>query len=303
MRDRSQAQTQRVAEVIAIYLSRHPAAADNEKGITQWWLPEFGLAVTTRQVRSALRLLLQQRVVVRKRLPDGTVIYARPPRAAVATRATGPAWRWPSWRPGDAMANFQAIHSVGNSIVTFLRNTYPAQVNGANTPECEFALLSSGDLAGTIDEGTRITLYLYRVTVNEHTRQQRPGLMPATQQPPLGLDLHFLMTAWAGTPQAEQIPLAWAMRQLYLHPILDASSLSPEAAWAPDEVIQIIPAELPTEEMMRIWDALDPPYRLSVSYIARMVRIDPDALLEAGPVVATRFGFGTAARAGVEGGT
>ena len=61
-----------------------------------------------------------------------------------------------------------------------------------------------------------------------------------------------------------------------MFPILDASSLSPEAGWGANEVIQIIPAELSTEDVMRIWDALDPPYRLSVSYIARLVRLDPD---------------------------
>jgi hypothetical protein len=197
------------------------------------------------------------------------------------------------------MANIQAIHSVGASVATFLRNTYPASVGAQAMPTCEFALLSSGELAGTIDEATRITLYLYRVTVNEHNRQQRPGLMSPQQQAPLGLDLHFLLTAWAGTAQDELLTLAWAMRQLYLHPILDASSLSPEAAWSPEEVIQIIPSELPTEDMMRIWDALAPPYRLSVSYVARLVRIDPDSIVEAGPVVATRFGYGTATPAGV----
>ena len=192
------------------------------------------------------------------------------------------------------MANIHAVHSVGSSIVTYLRNAYAAQPGRAELPGCDFALLSSGELAAPIEDSTRITLYLYRVTVNEYTRQLRPGVLPQSQPPPLGLDLHYLLTAWANTPQAEQLPLAWSMRQLYLHPVLDASSLSPEAAWGPDEVIQMIPAELSNEDMMRIWDALDPPYRLSVSYIARMVRIDPDGIDAAGPVVATRFGFGTA---------
>lgn len=196
------------------------------------------------------------------------------------------------------MANVHAIHSVGASIATFLRNTYPANSGGQAMPACDFALLSSGELAGTLDDATRITLYLYRVTVNEHNRQQRPGLMSPQQQAPLGLDLHFLLSAWAGTAQDELVPFTWALRQLYLHPILDASSLSPEAGWSAEEVIQIIPSELPVEDMMRIWDALAPPYRLSVSYVARLVRIDPDAIVEAGPVVATRFGHGTARRAG-----
>lgn len=197
------------------------------------------------------------------------------------------------------MANIQAIHSVGSSIATYLRNTYPATVGAQAMPDCDFALVSSGELAGTIEETTRITLYLYRVTVNEHSRQQRPDLMSPEQQAPLGLDLHFLLTAWAGNAQDELLPLAWAMRQLYLHPILDASSLSPEAAWNREEVIQIIPSELSTEDMMRIWDALEPPYRLSVSYVARLVRLDPDAIEQAASVVATRFGYGTATPAGV----
>jgi hypothetical protein len=149
-------------------------------------------------------------------------------------------------------------------------------------------------MAGTIDDATRITLYLYSITANEYGRQQRPDKMSVEQQAPLGLDLHYLLTAWAANAQDEQITLAWAMRQLYQYPILDASSLSPEPGWASDEVVRIVPSELPTEEMMRIWDALDPSYRLSVSYVARLVRLDPDTLTSVRPVVATRFGYGTA---------
>lgn len=197
------------------------------------------------------------------------------------------------------MANIQAIHLVGHSIVTYLRNTYPAEVAGQAMPECAFALLSSGELAAPPDDSTRLTLYIYRLTVNEHLRQSRPDRMAPEQQPPLGLDVHLLLTAWAGNPQGELLPLAWAMRQLYQHPILDASALSPEAGWGPDEVIQIIASELSTEDMMRIWDALEPPYRLSVSYIARRVRLDPDRIDDAAPVVATRFTYGTAVPAGM----
>ncbi len=191
------------------------------------------------------------------------------------------------------MANVRAVHSVGQSIVTYLRNTYPNNLGGSPMPACEFALMSSGELADAVEEGTRISLYLYRITVNEHNRQQRPDRMTPEQQAPLGLDLHYLLTAWSATAQEEQITLTWALRQLYLHPILDASALSPEADWGADEVIQVIPSELANEDMMRIWDALEPAYRLSVSYIARLVRIDPDAVTEGRPVVARRLGLGT----------
>ena len=102
------------------------------------------------------------------------------------------------------------------------------------------------------------------------------------------------MTAWAGNALDEQVTLTWAMRQIHEAPVLDASSLSPDGGWARDEVVQIIPAELSTEDLMRIWDALEPPYRLSVSYVARVVRLDADAADDTAfrPVVAQRMVYG-----------
>lgn len=194
------------------------------------------------------------------------------------------------------MANVFAIHSVGNSIATFLRNTYPQQIGGVAMPECQFEQISSGELAGNLaDAPTRITLFLYRVLVNEHSRQLRRAGTTADQRAPLNLDLHYLMTVWAANPLDEQVTLTWAMRQIHEAPVLDASSLSPDGGWARDEVVQIIPAELSTEDLMRIWDALEPPYRLSVSYVARVVRLDADVADDARfrPVVAQRMVYGS----------
>jgi len=195
------------------------------------------------------------------------------------------------------MANVFAIHSVGHSIATYLRNSYPRNLAGLEMPECAFDLVSSGELAGEPGDATRITLYLYRITVNEHSRQVLATSAALARPTGLGLDLHFLMSAWAGNARDEHTMLAWAIRQLHLFPILDASSLSPEAGWGANEVIQVIPAELPTEDVMRIWDALDPAYRLSVSYIARLVRLDPDSQQHTRPAVATRFAYGEEVRA------
>jgi hypothetical protein len=190
------------------------------------------------------------------------------------------------------MANVFAIHSVGNSMVTYLRNSYPQQLGGIDMPACLFELVSCGQLAGAIDEGTRITLLLYRATVNEHARQSRPPHRGGEGPVPLSLDLHYLLTAWGTTPLDEQVTFAWAQRQLHEHPVLDASALSPEAGWGRDEVIQIAPSELSTEDMMRVWDALDPSYRLSSSYLVRLVRLDPDETIESRRVVARQLAFG-----------
>jgi hypothetical protein len=185
------------------------------------------------------------------------------------------------------MANRLAIHSVGASLATRLTNAYPEPLRTDHP--CQFRQVSSSEMAAP--DGALLSLFLYRVTMNEHLRNVgRPG-RPSSGALPLSLDLHYLMSVWAASALAEQTILAWAMHELHRHPVLDASSLSPEAAWAADEVIQLVPAELSNEDVMRIWDALDPAYRLSVSYIARMVRIEDVPLPPGLPVVATRHQY------------
>jgi hypothetical protein len=184
------------------------------------------------------------------------------------------------------MANISAVHSVGLSLASSLRNAYPTALRAQHP--CEIRLISSGELAGEDDPTPALTLFLHRVTVNEHLRNHSRAAHSA-DQPALALDLHYLLTVWANNALAEHTILAWAMRELHLRPVLDATALSPEANWERSDHVQIIPAELSNEDIMRIWDAITPSYRLSVSYIARVVRIDGDTLPEGQPVVAQRF--------------
>lgn len=187
------------------------------------------------------------------------------------------------------VANVFAVHSVCNSLATALANAYPEPLRTDHP--CSFRVLSSGELAGKKEIDNTLGIYLYRVTPNGHLRntERAHDLRAVT---PLALDLHFLLIAWAGGALVEQTIFTWAVRQLYLNPTLTVSSLSPEAGWALDEVIQVLPAELSTEDLMRIWDALDPAYRLSMPFVARIVRIDPDTLPDSLPVVAARFDYG-----------
>lgn len=188
------------------------------------------------------------------------------------------------------MANVLAIHSVGHSLIGYLSRAYPADLRARHS--CDFQLFSSGQIANLSAElDTTLSLYLYRVTVNDQMRNIRRTSDSNSKDVPLSLDLHYLMTVWADNAVAEHNILAWAMRELYMHPTLNASSLSAEAGWNPNDIIQLIPSELSTEDMMRIWDAIEPSYRLSVAYIARVVRIDPDTIPDSLPVVATRFDY------------
>jgi hypothetical protein len=186
------------------------------------------------------------------------------------------------------LANFRAVFDVGNSIAKFLQSRYPAELSG-NFP-CTFRLVSSAEIAS--EEQTAldktVSVFLHRITTNEHWRNVTRLADAPDRQPSLTLDLHYLFTYWGSSAEAEQTILTWTMQQLQSTPILDTSILTAAAQWDASETIQLVSADLSLEDILRIWDALGPKYRLSVSYIARIVRVDR-VVAAAGPVVATRF--------------
>lgn len=186
------------------------------------------------------------------------------------------------------MANHRAIISVGDSLVTYLQNAFPADLQAAFP--CSFQLVSSNEINNSFqDFGTAVTLYLHRVAVDPYLRNSVDNHDPAKPRVPISLDLHYILTIWADTALAEQTILGWVVRELYTHEALSQSDLTPAGGWRSDDVIQVIPGEISNEDMMRIWDALEPPYHLSLSYIARVVRIDPDEVPASLPVVARRL--------------
>ncbi len=197
------------------------------------------------------------------------------------------------------MASLGAVNAVGESIARHLTEAHQLQIEvEAALPEQErvlptatFAQVSSAQLSTNFaPNSNQVTLFLYRIAVDKHLRTagdaRTPGLVETR---PLGLELHYLMTAWAGTPAAEHTLLSWAMRELHIHATFDRSRLHPADTWRPEEIIQLAPTEMSHEDMMRIWDAMAPSYRLSVSYLARVVRVDALPAATTGPIVATRY--------------
>ncbi|WP_134498180.1 DUF4255 domain-containing protein [Microvirga pakistanensis] len=197
------------------------------------------------------------------------------------------------------MAGVGAVHSVGESIVRYLSDAYQLQRQiEAGLPaeqrvlqDCSFTQLSSTELANNFSpDGNQVTLYLYRVGIDKLLRTAADSRTPGiSRSRPLSLELHYLLTAWSRAVATEQTMMTWAMRELHAAPSLDRGRLVHASFWRPDETIQVSPSELSHEDMMRIWDAVTPSYRLSTSYVARVVRIENPVPPTAGPVVAHRF--------------
>ena len=90
---------------------------------------------------------------------------------------------------------------------------------------------------------------------------------------PLGLCLHYMVTAWGGDRDTEQQILGRVMQVLYDDAIIDGPELAGALAGTPTELrVSLSPMQL--EDRARVWWAIGQPYRLSVNYEVRVVDID-----------------------------
>lgn len=198
------------------------------------------------------------------------------------------------------MAGYRAVQDVGASVVKLLKDRL--QLLTAADPflkDLTVRHAGLGDVAKVLDDTTvGLCLLCYRILPSPHQRPQAPAR--GAQRPSrVGLDLHYLLIAAGKDAEQEAAILGWAMLQLHRFPTLDRSILRGSGAgWERDEIVHFAPEPISHEALFRIWDVLQPKYRLSAAYVARVVQIqDQDAALELDPVVESQFGFADQASA------
>ncbi|MEM7154103.1 MAG: DUF4255 domain-containing protein [Myxococcota bacterium] len=181
------------------------------------------------------------------------------------------------------MAAFTAVRAVSDSIVGFLNARHQTEgmpgeegVRFAERYPATIRLVSSGELAD--DNATQsfepaLLLYLYRIGVNEQLRTA--NRLGDQRRGPMHLDLHYMLSVWSSSADTEHTLMTWALRTIQDNPVLDSSFLSPEGMWERHDAIQLTPEELTNEDLLRLWDGLVPSYRMSYTYVARVVTIDP----------------------------
>ena len=120
-----------------------------------------------------------------------------------------------------------------------------------------------------------VTIFLYRVAVEPHTRNAPRRRFPdgKTQRPPLPLELSYLITPWSRDKADEQLIVGEILKTMYDNAELGTSDLVGDT-WAPDDSVQLVLDTLPLEDHYRIWDTTSQPYRLSLTYVARIIRIE-----------------------------
>jgi hypothetical protein len=135
-----------------------------------------------------------------------------------------------------------------------------------------------------------LAIYLHRISVEPigAGRTMPPPRRGLPRQVELPINLHLLLVAVNALSDAEASIMGWAIQQIGTALDLDHALLvtaEPDAAWHPDDKLQVFPEPMNTEDLLRIWDGLPADYRLSTPYIIKNLRLLPAKYRESGPVV------------------
>jgi Pvc16 N-terminal domain len=152
-----------------------------------------------------------------------------------------------------------------------------------------------------VEKKSRLNLFMYQVTPNSGWRNvglpSRNADGDPLTNPPLALDLHYLLTAYGAGEFHGEILLGYGMQLLHENPVLpreairrslappspvaNVGDLPPElqALFASElaeqvEQIKISPASLTTEEVSRMWSAFQAKYRPTAVYQTSVVLIE-----------------------------
>ena len=134
---------------------------------------------------------------------------------------------------------------------------------------------SPADLKFTDQNFQKINLYLYQVLEHPYTKNQP---MYATDNgnlefPPLTLKLYYLLTPYASDPVSAHKVLGHAMSVFYDNAVVQGDKLEDSLRLSVDK-LSIVLLSTKLEELTRIWNALQTPYRLSVCYEVRVIPIE-----------------------------
>lgn len=199
------------------------------------------------------------------------------------------------------MSNALALASVTAVLKDLLDNALiDRSVSAAVGGSVAVSVLAPDRIETGENESARLNLFLYQVAPNAALRNAELPALDArgrrTSNPPLALDLHYMLTAYGAQDFEAEILLGYAMQVLHETPVLgreairnsllapapvDGAILPPALAAlaAADlaeqiELVRIAPHQLNTEEVSKLWTAFQAKYRPSTAYVASVVLIE-----------------------------
>jgi hypothetical protein len=200
------------------------------------------------------------------------------------------------------MSNSLAIASVSAVLRNLLDNGVVDDTIVSSVGNVKVSAVAPDLISVAPDAPSQINLFMYQVTANSGWRNvglpSRDDRGERRANAPLALDLHFLVTAYAGRDFHAEILLGRAMQILHETPGLSRESIrrglgvpdpvpDPANLLPPDlkaiglselddqiEAIKVTPQYLGSDEMSKLWTAIQSKLRPSMAYVVSVVLIE-----------------------------
>ncbi len=200
------------------------------------------------------------------------------------------------------MSNHLAISAVTLTLRDLLSTQITTVVPSPPAPPLDLHILNSLRVTMVPPNKVRdlfasenvVNLFLYRTDINAALRNQSQGRAGESAQPPLALNLEYLVTSY-GEGESDvigQFFLGQAMRILNDNAILARDRIKAALEVADlhrqTERVTITPKALSIEEMSKLWSVLGTNYRISAMYAVTVVLIDSLLPVRSAPPVLQR---------------
>ena len=186
------------------------------------------------------------------------------------------------------MADSSVIADVSATLEVLLTTAFSTLNPGPPVAEVH-------DLTGAISTApARMTIFLFDVIEDPTVRNQKQprqivGTTLEQRKPQVPLILRYLLTPWSGSRATDHQLLGRALQTLHDDAILSGPQLQGGLAGGSD-AIKLKLAPLTLEEQTRVWHAVQRPYHLSLTYDARVIRIDSNDVTVRPPVLSRTLG-------------
>lgn len=177
------------------------------------------------------------------------------------------------------MAGYRALAAAGRSLVGLLNLRF-GQIIAPGDRRPTAVLAGSADFDQVNSSATAVirypavSLYCYRICVDRETRPGWSAVASVDGIPRLPVRMHFLLAAWDTVVESELEWLGLAAQVLETEPVLTGPALDPSGEWEPGDAVHTTADELPLDSMSEAFEALTTKYRLSLPYVARVIRIN-----------------------------
>jgi hypothetical protein len=190
------------------------------------------------------------------------------------------------------MAAYTAIADVSETLRALLRDRFAAREDVFSMDGDAVALVAPDEVDA--DSETRLSLSLYRIEENASLKNSERANTTrdptVSQDPPLALDLYYLVTAYSGgtgdgtaATVDQQRVLGLAMQTLHDNAVLSGEDLA--GSLDPDLELQISLVNASVDELSGLWSTVpDAAFQPSAVYHVGPVLIDSRQRDEAVPV-------------------